>query len=235
MIARSAPSETSQGRGLDASRDRAILDAALDLVAEVGYDRVTMDAIAARARSSKATMYRRWDSKASLVVDALKLRHYADPVVPDTGCVRDDLVEGLGTMCAAMGSQELPLMTGLITAMHSDPELARLMRQQMVEGKTAAAQRWTARAIERGQLPADADLELFHQIAPAMVFLRMVLTGQPTDEAFVGRLVDTVLMPLIDGLAARPAPPEGCTGTGPTGEQRAADVSHVSREPGISG
>lgn len=193
-----------RGRGLDASRDAAILDAALHLVAEVGYDRVTMDAIAARAHSSKATMYRRWDSKASLVVEALRARHQDVPPLPDTGDIRTDMIVGLQRMCVSIKADELSLMTGLIMAMRGDPELARLLREQMVETKSVAARRWMARAIERGELPPTADTELFHEVAPAMVFMRMIMTGEPVDDAFIVRIVDTVLLPLLTGTTRQP-------------------------------
>jgi len=204
MAKRASGNTTSPGRGLDASRDAVILDAALQLVSELGYDRVTMDAIAGRAHSSKATMYRRWDSKASLVVDALKARHQHTPVLPDTGDIRGDLLAGVATMCHSLTSEDLALLTGLITASRSDPELARLLREQMVDSKLAASRRWTQRAIERGLLPPNADLELFHDVAPAMVFMRTLVTGEPLDDAFVTRIVDTVLLPIFQGSATPP-------------------------------
>ncbi len=68
---------THRGRQLDASRDAALRDAALGLLAEIGYDRLSIDAVAARAKASKMTIYRRWSGKAELVVDALKLSQEA--------------------------------------------------------------------------------------------------------------------------------------------------------------
>src|ERR1700734_4422967 len=79
-----------RGRHLDASRDAALRDAALELLAEIGYDRLSIDAVAARAKASKMTIYRRWSGKAELVVDALScLRKPGE--VPDTGSLRGDL------------------------------------------------------------------------------------------------------------------------------------------------
>src|SRR3954451_7532673 len=76
---------------VEGDRERQILDAALEVLAEVGYDRLTMDAVAHRAKASKATLYRRWNSKATLVVEALA-RTKGVPVVPDTGDLRGDLL-----------------------------------------------------------------------------------------------------------------------------------------------
>ena len=78
------------GRYLDSSRDLVLRESALALLAEVGYDRLTMDAVAARARAGKTTIYRRWRDKAELVVDSLNSLK-GIPETPDTGSLRRDL------------------------------------------------------------------------------------------------------------------------------------------------
>ena len=81
------------GRPRDDAREQAILDAAIDLVAEIGYDAMSIEAVAARAKSSKATIYRRWPGKAELVAEAMRRR--SEPVLedlPDTGSLRGDLL-----------------------------------------------------------------------------------------------------------------------------------------------
>ncbi len=89
----SAASSPSRGRPRDPRRDEAILDAALTLVAEVGYDRMTVDALAARAGVSKPTIYRRWpDGKVELMADAIRLRQQARGPRLDTGSLRGDLI-----------------------------------------------------------------------------------------------------------------------------------------------
>jgi AcrR family transcriptional regulator len=185
------------GRSLDSRRDPVILDAALRLIAEVGYERVSMEAIASSAHASKATLYRRWASKAELVVDAMKSRLPSDEVLPDSGDIRADLLEGLRKMTRDFLSKDVQLASGLINAMRSDPELARVMREQMIEVKHATVQAWLRRAIARGQLPPTADVVLFQEVAPAMVFMRLLVTGQPVDEPFLRRIVDDVLLPLL--------------------------------------
>src|SRR6478672_9467119 len=84
---------------VEGDRELEIFDAALDVLADVGYDRLTMDAVAAAARASKATLYRRWSSKAALVIDAL-LSQKAPHEPADTGNLRDDL---LATFCGMGG------------------------------------------------------------------------------------------------------------------------------------
>lgn len=191
-----------RGRPRDEERDTALCEAAIALVAEVGYDRMSMDAVAARAHASKATLYRRWDSKAALVADALRCRH-TDPAEPlDTGDVRGDLLLMLRRMVDRVRSTDLELMAALMGPMRRDPELARLLRAQIVETKQQASREWTARCVARGQLPPGTDPDLVHQVAPPMVFHRLLLTGEPVDEAFLTHVVDDVLLPLL-----RPAPP----------------------------
>lgn len=193
-----------RGRPRDDSRDVAILDAALQLVCEVGYQRVSMDAVAAKAHASKATIYRRWDSKAALVAEAIRARHQHAVTLVDTGDLRGDLLAGVRTMATDMAGDERQLMVGLLTAIHADPELARHLRLQLVCPKEDASRAWTARCIERGLLPPDANLDVFHEVAPAMVFFRLLLSGEPVDEPYLTHVVDDVLLPLLQRPAIPP-------------------------------
>lgn len=185
------------GRSLDATKDPIIHKAAIELIGEIGYDRVSMEAIAARAQTSKATLYRRWPSKAELVVDAMTCRMTSEDPLPDTGDIREDLLAGLRRMADGFAEHDAALVVGLLNAMRSDPEIARVLREQMVVVKQAATRAWVRRAIDRGQLPPTADAELFEEVAPAMVFMRLMLLGLPVDEVFLHRIVDDVLLPLL--------------------------------------
>ncbi|MDN3354323.1 TetR/AcrR family transcriptional regulator [Actinomadura sp. DC4] len=184
------------GRG--EAREEAILLATLELLAEVGYDRMTMDAVAARARASKATIYRRWPGKAELVVTAVK-RHAGSPAAApaDTGDLRQDLVAVLEVMRAGLTGQDAALILGLMIAMRRDPGLARTVRGQVVDDKGEVFGAVIARAVERGDLPGTVDHALFAEIGSAMLFSRLFVTGDPLDDAFIGHLVDAVLLPLL--------------------------------------
>src|SRR6185369_837996 len=81
---------------MEGAREREVLLGTLDLLAELGYDRLTLDAVAARTRASKATLYRRWASKAALVTEAVALLGPADLELPDTGSLRADLLAMVG-------------------------------------------------------------------------------------------------------------------------------------------
>jgi AcrR family transcriptional regulator len=191
-------------RGRGEAREEAILLATLALLAEVGYDQMTMDAVAARARASKATIYRRWPGKAELVVTAVK-RHAGSPTVtpPDTGSLRQDLLAVLEVMRAGLTGQDAALILGLMIAMRRDPELARTVRGQVVDDKREVFGAVIARAVDRGDLPATVDHALFVEISSAMLFSRLFVTGEPLDDAFIHHLVDAVLLPLLDHRSSR--------------------------------
>ena len=124
-----------RGHPLDMSRDAAIRDAALDLLSEIGYDRLTMDAVAARAHASKATIYRRWQGKAALVVDALNCSK-GSMVEPDTGSLEGDFAAlGQGS-CSQESRFNAQIMLGLITALAHDVELRDVVRERMIEPRT---------------------------------------------------------------------------------------------------
>ncbi|MGH9092768.1 MAG: TetR/AcrR family transcriptional regulator [Acidimicrobiales bacterium] len=186
------------GRPRSEEREQAILDAALDLVMEVGYDRLSMDALAERARASKATIYRHWSGKAEVVAAALRCRSTAmaeEP--PDTGSLRGDLLALLTRSCETLSSSEGALMAAVLWAMRSDPELAALVRGQMVEGKRDVVEAAVARAVDRGECPPGTDPAVAGEVMPAMVLSRMLVTGEPLDDAFCAHLVDDVLLPLL--------------------------------------
>jgi AcrR family transcriptional regulator len=182
----------------------AILLASLQLLAEVGYDQMTMDAIAERARASKATIYRRWSGKPDLVVAALK-RHAA-PVAaapPDTGSLREDLLAVLDAMRANLAGQDAAVVLGLLTAMRHDSLLADTVRRQVIDVKREAFDAVLSRAVERGLLPGTIDRTLLVEVSSALLFSRLFVTGGPLDTGFIQYLVDAVLMPLLNHQADR--------------------------------
>ena len=137
------------GRGVQ--REEAILVATLQLLAESGYDQLTIDAVAARARCSKATIYRRWPGKAALVSTAVR-RHAGQPAAaaPDTGSLRSDLQAALQVMRSSLSGQDAALILGLLSAMHRDPELAGAVREQVLDAKREVFGAVIARAAVRG-------------------------------------------------------------------------------------
>ena len=185
-----------KGRPLDRSRDPAILRAALEVLSEFGYDRLTMDMVAARARAGKAALYRRWSSKAELVVDALALHHSALPE-PDTGTLLGDLEvlleHGQLTKQDYFGTN---IIAGLATACSRDPELARALNDRFLETGHKALRLILERGVDRGEVPRERDLEFMIEIIPALFFSRVLTSGRPPDKTFVHRIVHEVIYPL---------------------------------------
>lgn len=198
VAATAGPPAHRAGRPRSEERGQAILDAALQLVAEVGYERLSMDALAERAHASKATIYRHWSCKAEIVAAAIRCRAEASAeVVPDTGSLRGDLLALLQHACQAMAAEDGALMAAVLWAMRTDAALAALVRTQMVEGKRDVVQEVVERAVARGDCPAHADAKVAAEVMPAMVMSRLFVTGEPLDEAFCTHLVDDVMLPLL--------------------------------------
>lgn len=175
------------------AREHAIFDATLTLLREVGYDRLTMDAVATAAKAGKASLYRRWRTKGDLVVDALTR---CEPVTSaDTGSVRGDL---LGLACSPGGMVDqapIGVMASLMTAMHHDHELRTAFEQRFVGPRRAAARAVFERGRARGEIHPDADIDLLVDILPSMVVHRLLLRGQHPTPDLVGRIVDHVVLP----------------------------------------
>ena len=185
-----------RARRLDGEREQAILRAAYDLLGETGYQGLRVDAVAARAQASKATLYRHWPTKAELVTDAVRTCKAADAPLPDTGSLRGDLVAWFCDMACMIGSEEGPILAGLFMALHTDPELASQLRQ-MQESKLPLAESICERALARGELRPGYDARLIEEIVPAMVFMRRFALGEPLDQAFIDHLVDDIVLPLL--------------------------------------
>ena len=179
-------------------RDAAICDATLALLLEVGYDRMSMDAVAARAHASKATIYRRWPGKQELVLDAVRARGVGLTVAEDTGSLRGDLVATYRSAVHGSAADDADLIAGVLRAMRTTPELADCVRSQVIESKCDVSRVIVARAIARGELPAETDPLILHEVASALWFHRVLVVGGPVDDAFIAHVVDDVILPMLD-------------------------------------
>ncbi|MGF0117277.1 TetR/AcrR family transcriptional regulator [Promicromonospora sp. Marseille-Q5078] len=194
------------GRPRDASRDVAILDAARELLAEVGYGGMTMDAVAGRAGASKATLYRRWTTKSDLAVEAVTcgLGNDLDPAdVPDTGTLEGDLLALEKLRRARKTAATDRLVPGLMAEVRRDPELARQFHASFVRPKVQQMRALLERARDRGEVPADRDLDLVSTVVPALISYRKVVEGVELDPAYVERLLREVLTPLATAPSTR--------------------------------
>jgi AcrR family transcriptional regulator len=179
---------------VEGDRETEIYDAVIRLVVELGYDKLTFDAVAADVRASKATLYRKWSSKAALVVDAVASRFCGDGTVPDTGSLRGDLVAGA---CEDGGlTSELPELIGsLVAALHRDTDLFDAFRTRYLEPSIQRGFDIFARAQERGEIGPGADLRQLSMILPAMCIHEGIVFGREIDRAGVLAIVDGIVLP----------------------------------------
>lgn len=193
-----AASRSAHGRTLSEARTPAILRAALSILQEVGYDRLTMDAVASRARAGKATLYRRWADKAELVAEAVTaLRGDCAPLPPDTGSLRSDLAAVAELITTRRSTQEMCVMSGLAAALPHDRRLAAVFQRMFLDRRTADMVELFRRAQRRGEIPLEQDVEFLGHLIPSMVFARSLVSTGPVDRDYLERLIDTVVIPAV--------------------------------------
>lgn len=201
------PDASRPGRKRDATRDAAILDAALEVLAETGYEGMTIDMVAARAKAGKATVYRRWASKSELVIEAvacLKNSSLDLDDLPDTGSLRGDLIAMIKPHTMEDAQTKLKVMGGLVSMLSSHPELADAARAAIVEPRLRINRLLLQRAIDRGEIRPDCDVETLALVSSAMAAHRTLMLRKPVDREFLISVLDGVLLPAV-GLAPQPA------------------------------
>lgn len=186
----------AQRRGPE--RREAICEAVFGLLAEVGYDRMTMDHVAERAHASKATIYRTWQDKPEMVVEAIT-RRFDDETrtPPDSGSLRADLLALMGLACDAVNSADGDVISGLMTAAGRTPPLASALRRCLTEAKAPAFREIVARAVARGEVSPQTDAGLLQEVMHAMIFSRKVWDNTPMTEEYALHVVDDVLLPVL--------------------------------------
>jgi AcrR family transcriptional regulator len=203
--AANTPRRTRSPGRLDRSLDAAILDATLTGVAELGYDRLSMDDIASRAGVGKAAIYRRWASKAMVVADAIAhWRRRLGPVEPpNTGSLRGD-IEALVAAVPDLKEPDLStiqVVVGVATAAMHNPVLAAALDDLVLSTPRHIIRAVLDYAVSRGELPGGRDLSLIPDAVLGLNVLR-VMTGRPIDRVFVRRVLEDVILP----LAGAPTP-----------------------------
>ena len=179
------------------ARHAAIFDAVFELLGDVGYDRMSMDAVAARARASKATIYRAWPNKPDLVMDAIMYRFGGQPEAPNTGTLRGDLIALMSGACQIANGPDGAIVTGLMSAATRNVELSGTLYRCTYEFKHATHATIIGRAVARGELPADTRPELMHELIHSLVLTRKLWAVGPLDDEFVVHVVDDVLLPVL--------------------------------------
>ncbi|MFR9795931.1 TetR/AcrR family transcriptional regulator [Streptomyces sp. MS06] len=179
-------------------REAELYGAVLDLLREVGYDALTMDAVAARTRSSKATLYRQWGGKPELVARAIRHDKPGRPGEIDTGTLRGDFQALVAREDDCTMEQNSALMRGLFMAVHSNPDLLRAFRELLVEPEMAEFRAVLQRAVDRGEVRADnpAREYVVHMLIGAFA-TRALIEDQPPTQAFLLSYIDAVVLPAL--------------------------------------
>ncbi|KAA0105616.1 TetR/AcrR family transcriptional regulator [Mycolicibacterium sp. P1-5] len=184
---------------LDRSLDAAILDATLAGVADVGYERLSMDALASRAGVGKAAIYRRWPSKAVVVADAIAhWRRRLGPVEPpNTGSLRGD-IDALVAATPELNDADLQMIrvvVGVATAAMGNPVLASALDDLVLATPRQVIRAVLDQAVARGEIPSGRDLSMVPDVALGLNVVR-VITGRPIDRVYVRRVLEDVILPL---------------------------------------
>lgn len=176
------------GRPRSGECDRAIEAAALDLLVEEGFAGMSVEGVAARAGVGKATIYRRWGNKADLVLDAVIHRCQDHVVSPDTGSLRGDAAEMLRALLGKF-RRDGRLMQAFSAEQHRHPELADTFRATFLAERRAAMREILERGVARGDLAADADLDLLGDVGAALMWHRISVTGGELEDDLPDRIL----------------------------------------------
>jgi len=193
-----ADTKAKLGRKRDHTRDPEIMDAALDVLAESGYDGMTIDMVAARAKAGKATLYRRWASKGELVIDAVACMKQIDlDALPDTGTLRGDLVGMIKPHAVHDAEKKLRVMAGIASMLSRDPDLADAAYAAIIEPRASVNRLLLQRAIDRGEISADTDIETISLVSQSMASYRTLILRKPVDRDFLISVIDGVILPAL--------------------------------------
>lgn len=189
----SPPARRGPGRPRNAAHDEAIVKAVRDLLRASGYGALTIDGVAARAGVGRPTVYRRWPSKAALVIGALSELAPAQPT-PDTGSLREDLLAIRRRQMELLSSPEgRRVLPGLAADVAEDEELHRCFYDQYVAPWKAAVEEAIGRAVARGEIGGNADARLVGDVLTGPLFFRVLFAGEPVTDEALESAVDLVL------------------------------------------
>jgi AcrR family transcriptional regulator len=177
-------------------REAELLAVTLQLLQQHGYDRLTVDAVAATARASKATVYRRWPSKAELVLAAFieGIRQVAVP--PETGTLRGDLLR-LGELVCQEAREHASTIRAVLVEVSRNPALNEVLQHQFIDQRRALIRYVLQQAVDRGEIDASAISDELWDLLPGYLIFRSIIPSRPPTRRTVQALVDDVIIPSL--------------------------------------
>jgi AcrR family transcriptional regulator len=191
-----------RGRPRSERSHRAILEAANEILEERGFVDLTMDEVAQRGGVSKATIYRWWPTKGTLVFEAFTANFLAGQPTPDTGSLRGDLLAALRNWIKTVkGTVTGRTLVGLIAEVQRDPDLAEIWRERFVTRVRTQHRLMIDRALGRGEVSADADPDVMLDLLFGSAYHRLLQSHLPLNDRFAQAVVDTVVAGVRPGHA----------------------------------
>jgi AcrR family transcriptional regulator len=177
-------------------RETEFLAVTLELLQQHGYDGLTVDAVAAAARASKATVYRRWPSKAELVLAAFieGIRQVAVP--PDTGTLQGDLLQ-LGELICQQAHQHASTIRAVLVEVSRHPALNDAMQHQFIDQRKALIHQILQQAVDRGEIDDAAISDELWDLLPGYLIFRSIIPSRPATRHTVRALVNDVIIPSL--------------------------------------
>ncbi len=177
-------------------RETELLAVTLQLLQQHGYDGLTVDAVAATARASKATVYRRWPSKAELVLAAFIEGTRQVAVAPNTGTLRGDLLR-VGQLVCEQARQHASTMRAVLVEVSRNAALNDAMQHQLLDQRKALIQGILREAVERGEIDQAVIGDELWDLLPGYLIFRSILATRPPTRRTVQALVDDVMIPAL--------------------------------------
>jgi AcrR family transcriptional regulator len=176
------------------AREAELLAVTLRLLQEHGYGQLTIDAVAGAAHASKATVYRRWPSKAELVLAAFIEGVRQVAVTPNTGTLRGDLIQ-LGEACGQHGLEHASTIRAVMVEVSRHPALNDALQEQFLKQRKAMLQHVLQQAVDRGEIAQDVVTDELWDLLPGYLIFRSIIPGRPPTRDTVQALVDGFLIP----------------------------------------
>ncbi|MEO8316309.1 MAG: TetR/AcrR family transcriptional regulator [Pseudomonadota bacterium] len=207
---RKRPQTPAAGRPRSAASRSAILKAAYQILREAGFAGFTVEGVAARAGAGKATIYRWWQTKGTLAIEAylVALAPRMDPK-SDTDSAIADLRTQVHLAASVYRGRTGQLLRELIALGQEDSATSKVLRADFVEPRRKAALRLLQRAQQSGELPPHTDIDVLSDALWGPIFHRLLVSHMPIDRSFVEKLLDLVLGGALAGAGSKPAGDQG--------------------------